>query len=605
MNIKEYMEAAATTERDNGAVIHRARIAAYDGAHFYARFTRKWQQMFLDYPRTRHNPAWLSRYDGTWKWEPMLEQWWRDHGGISPSMFSVDACNMPISEIMGAVTRYGHVMIAPKESTLPAYISCLDSKAGVVSQLEYGVLAEFKTLRDLRGWLNGNVSYVSKSTRPKLGKTLGEWLAGVCDTGITEVNMREQEVPMYLRNSDIEEIPGFPGWKYDTPDGNLRQNIGRAASLSDKKVDYNFDRQIDTMLSSRIGRRTVRLDVTRKLAWRRGDYGDERSCFWTSATRSRNMLQHAGAYAIRFYDTDGAGAGRCWALPRGDAVAIFNAYGRYQLHEIAAILEHATGHEARRIQYNYANIYINNNTVYGFNYQNALAQFNADLYEGAPRVYSEMAQCRGCSVVLNPTGAEDVPADRRCPSCHADFERRQREEEEARARREAERLAQQVEQVVLGQEYPVPVPDQPMHPYEDVVIENDVREQWQLIGGRLGVRAIREADYWQMCIDACHRAAVEHPGPWYGTWAMQTRKLPGADVYMTATRDFWNAWHEMPAGSLTDAFRILTSAEREIGVWMNNTVFRFERRAVEVVLTGQDPITLTQVWVLVNRAVMQ
>lgn len=575
MNIKEYVEAAATTQRSGSSITHRVRFAARDGEYFNARFSRKWQLMYSDAPRSRYEPLWLSRYNGARHWEPMVAQWWRDHGGISNSMFSIDACNSTTSEIMSAVTRYGHAMIAPKESQGQAYISCLDGKSGVVSNAAWGVLVEFKTLRELRGWLGGNVSYVAKSTRSKLCNTLGEWLASIADTEILHVNMRDQEVPMYLRSSDVEEMPGFPGWKYDSEDGGLKQNIERIASLSEKRLEYGFNRQLGAMLSSRIGRRTVRLDATRKLAWVRGAFGDERSCFWTSATKSRNMLQDAGCYALRFYDLDGTGVGRCWALPRGDAIAIFNAYGRYQLHEIAAILEHLTGHEARRISYSYANIYINNETVYGFNYPNRLAQFNADLNVHAPKLYSELANCGNCGALLNPTGAEEVPDDKRCPPCHAALEQRQREDEEYRARQESARVERMAQQAAQAE------------------------------------RAVRDADYYQMCIEACHRAAIEHPGPWYGTQDLHTRPLAGlavgTDVFITATHDFWNAWYEMPEGSLTDAFRILMSAETVMGAMMGNAVFRFERRPVELVLPGRPreaPVMLTQVWVLVNRTPM-
>lgn len=437
MNIREYLEATATTHRVRNTLTHPFHFSARSGAHFYARFSRKWQLMYLDGPRTRYAPDWLAVYTGKRDWQEPLMRWLEENGGFNTNMPAIECHGSPVSEIMAAVTRYGHVSITRKDSTEPATISCINGKSGVIADVQYGFLDDFLQLRQLRGWLANNATYVARSTRPKLRGTLGEWLDEKAENGIFDIDMTDQEVPVYLRNSDLEDAPNFPGWRYYTPDGELRGAIERGYAMAGKKLDSYAGGAIERMVYSRITTtQPVRMDVTRTLAWTRGSYGDERSCFWTSATNSRNMLQNAGAFALRFYNERGRGVGRCWALPRGNAIAIFNAYGRYQLHEIAAILEHATGHEARSLRYDYANIYINNETSFGFNYPSVTARLNVDLNSSAPTLYRQVVACRDCNSLINPTGAEPIPTDNRCPECSARREARLQAAEQQRIERE-------------------------------------------------------------------------------------------------------------------------------------------------------------------------
>lgn len=81
--------------------------------------------------------------------------------------------------------------------------------------------------------------------------------------------------------------------------------------------------------------------------WRRGDFGDPGSCYWTCHTYARMQLntQH-NAFALRFYDSAGEnrrGVGRCWVLVLGGVVVMWNAYGPIKLKEMARLIHETAG----------------------------------------------------------------------------------------------------------------------------------------------------------------------------------------------------------------------------------------------------------------------
>ena len=63
--------------------------------------------------------------------------------------------------------------------------------------------------------------------------------------------------------------------------------------------------------------------------WREGEFGDGGSCYyWSQNERVWEALASNGAWAVRFYQTDGRGLARAWFVPLpNDFYILFNGYG--------------------------------------------------------------------------------------------------------------------------------------------------------------------------------------------------------------------------------------------------------------------------------------
>ena len=104
---------------------------------------------------------------------------------------------------------------------------------------------------------------------------------------------------------------------------------------------------------------TVYFDVVSEFDWKDGQYGHDGSCWWGSYRRSRDILRHIKGLAIRFYADESdynspdyvnhKGIGRVWIAPvtvshqhtehaSEKTWVLFNAYGPYQLREVADII---------------------------------------------------------------------------------------------------------------------------------------------------------------------------------------------------------------------------------------------------------------------------
>lgn len=68
-------------------------------------------------------------------------------------------------------------------------------------------------------------------------------------------------------------------------------------------------------------------EIVDRIDWNSGDFGDSGSCYWGSHVPAKGMVEDNG-YAIRFFDSFGAGLGRAWiALYEADLHIFFNGYG--------------------------------------------------------------------------------------------------------------------------------------------------------------------------------------------------------------------------------------------------------------------------------------
>lgn len=68
-------------------------------------------------------------------------------------------------------------------------------------------------------------------------------------------------------------------------------------------------------------------DFTQRFDWQDGDFGDGGSCFWNGRAEAREMLEQNNAWAIRFYNQQKNGIGRCWVVPHNEYLVTFNGYG--------------------------------------------------------------------------------------------------------------------------------------------------------------------------------------------------------------------------------------------------------------------------------------
>lgn len=68
-------------------------------------------------------------------------------------------------------------------------------------------------------------------------------------------------------------------------------------------------------------------DIVDEIDWRAGDFGDSGSCFWGDRSEAKDIIIENGGRALRFFDDNGYGNGRCWVMPHKGNWVVFNAYG--------------------------------------------------------------------------------------------------------------------------------------------------------------------------------------------------------------------------------------------------------------------------------------
>lgn len=70
-------------------------------------------------------------------------------------------------------------------------------------------------------------------------------------------------------------------------------------------------------------------DITDVIDWDDGEFGDSDSCWWGGNSGARDVLTKHGGLALRFYENNGEGIGRCWLVPnapQAGMAVIFNSY---------------------------------------------------------------------------------------------------------------------------------------------------------------------------------------------------------------------------------------------------------------------------------------
>lgn len=96
-------------------------------------------------------------------------------------------------------------------------------------------------------------------------------------------------------------------------------------------------------------------DITDKLGWQAGDFGDYGSCYWTSRVGAKEMLYEHGALAMRLWkpiygqEDQFEGYARAWLYPiTDDTHVIFNAYGEH-LNTFGILTATVSGHDYKSI----------------------------------------------------------------------------------------------------------------------------------------------------------------------------------------------------------------------------------------------------------------
>ena len=253
-------------------------------------------------------------------------------GGAMPHSSAVLIKYRGIKETMDKVALYGFVSIHLPDAGHFSIVYAGPKKARVyvhdpLREVSNGVM-NFRDLRSLLSEVAPAWPTDPWERQAPRANSIAEWLAEHAEQGVFEVDARDQEVPLHLR-----EDLALADWRFC--EGRKFLSARSLGPTDLAKMARNVDgKECSTLL----------VDITQNFGWTRGVFGDGDSCWWTTYNTSRSTLYHAGGFAIRLWNSDGYGVGRIWACPTQDGgVLLFNAYGRWMAAGAAALLEHATG----------------------------------------------------------------------------------------------------------------------------------------------------------------------------------------------------------------------------------------------------------------------
>lgn len=140
-------------------------------------------------------------------------------------------------------------------------------------------------------------------------------------------------------------------------------------------------------------------DITNNLEWEKGDFKDDKSCFWGDRKSHRYSLQNYGCRAIRFYKGK-KGIGRAWAWPyKRNGLVLFNSYG-LPLITMAVVASDFFGLPCCPIKLASNEIYINSQSNIGFDRNAILIMEDCKEHLRIELAVKKSRKCADCDKVF-------------------------------------------------------------------------------------------------------------------------------------------------------------------------------------------------------------
>ena len=202
-------------------------------------------------------------------------------------------------------------------------------------------------------------------------------------------------------------LPDDFNWEWVNKEGKIFGRIGKC-------FKGNFSLKIYDRLSALFSNITLNkeylVDFTDRFDWRRGDFGDHGSCFWTSKRTDKTFLQRYKALAFRLWKDETRGFARAWVVQMDNdplSLAVFNGYG-LELNKMTYLLASYYEMYHKQVLIN-APVYINSGALLSTKKENDIESIS---------LRDVMKQCRTC---LKPSLLFHTNV---CSSCQEQFQNR-------------------------------------------------------------------------------------------------------------------------------------------------------------------------------------
>lgn len=239
----------------------------------------------------------------------------------------------------------------------------------------------------------------------------------------------------------MESIDENVGWEQVNRSGKIAKRIRKYfKSIGFPVVSDEALSKVSIILKeSESKEREYTVDVTDNFNWEDGDFGHGGSCWWDGGDfyYSRNSLDGAGGYALRFYRnvprysnySDWDGIGRIWILPYKNRILLFNAYGDgVDLGIGAKILqslfpELSNKSISRWHRASCSAMYVNDDRVLVIHDLDDVLEDRIDIdieciYDGP---YGSETTCYNCGDSISGDDIYHMDGDEYCESCYYDL----------------------------------------------------------------------------------------------------------------------------------------------------------------------------------------
>ena len=175
----------------------------------------------------------------------------------------------------------------------------------------------------------------------------------------------------------------------------------RVSSNGKQKLTPAFKSELGNIASRfSLACQTYYVEFSRTLAWLRGDFGDEHSCYFGGEKdAARYVLGNAGGCAVKLYRADGVGYARCWLLPvrvRDTwTYVLFNAYHNTERVKTQVRLAHFAQLVVRLFGSDYAYRVAKVKDETGYLYINSYNYLNGERDEDDPSKQYIVVPARG------------------------------------------------------------------------------------------------------------------------------------------------------------------------------------------------------------------